>query len=278
MAQVRFTEANDKRYAPPCNLGVAVANSLKFTQFATKVEMKNYLSFGGGVNSVALYLLMQDLGIEFEAVFVDHGGDWPETYEYVDYFIGTGRPVTILKPVVSGKNNLVEYCDNYRMIPSRFVRWCTQKWKVAPLNSYFKRPCFSHIGIDAGEAHRAKISTNDGIEKRYLLIEHEMDRNACIRLIESKGLKNPGKSGCWFCPFQRTSQWRRLRRKHPELFCKAIQMEENQNIGRIERGKEKPFFFREGTPLRMLIGEDILNQKALPGMEDLEYPPCQCGL
>lgn len=36
-------------------------------------QMKNYLSFGGGVNSVALYLLMEDMGIEFEAVFVNHG-------------------------------------------------------------------------------------------------------------------------------------------------------------------------------------------------------------
>jgi 3'-phosphoadenosine 5'-phosphosulfate sulfotransferase (PAPS reductase)/FAD synthetase len=27
-----------------------------------------------------------DEGIDFEAVFVDHGGDWPETYEYVEMF------------------------------------------------------------------------------------------------------------------------------------------------------------------------------------------------
>lgn len=52
--------------------------------------MKNYLSFGGGVNSVAMYLIMLDDGMipgdstnGFEAVYVDHGGDWPETLEYV---------------------------------------------------------------------------------------------------------------------------------------------------------------------------------------------------
>ena len=32
-------------------------------------EMKHYLSFGGGVNSVALYLLMKKLNMDFEAVF-----------------------------------------------------------------------------------------------------------------------------------------------------------------------------------------------------------------
>ena len=56
--------------------------------------MRNYLSMGFGVNSVALYLLMQDLEIEFEAIFIDHGGDYLETYEYAKYFISTGRPNT----------------------------------------------------------------------------------------------------------------------------------------------------------------------------------------
>lgn len=52
------------------------------------------------MNSVALYLLMEKLEMDFEAIFVDHGGDVPETYEYVNYFVTTGRPVTILKPNV----------------------------------------------------------------------------------------------------------------------------------------------------------------------------------
>ena len=241
--------------------------------------MKNYLSMGFGVNSVALYLLMEQLGIDFEAVFVDHGADWPETYEYVDYFIGTGRPVTILHPEVQGTKSLLSHCDKYRMIPSRQQRWCTDKWKVRPLMAYFRRPCFSHIGIDAGESHRAKISSNAGIEQRYLLIEHGLDRQACIRLIEQAGLRNPGKSGCWFCPFQRIGQWRKLRKTHPDLFCKAIQMEKVQNEGRRERGKNKPFnFVREDLPLTSLISVGRELQRALPGMEHIEYPPCQCGL
>lgn len=45
-----------------------------------------YLSFGGGVNSTALYLHLLELGQEFEAVYVDHGTDYPETAEYVAYF------------------------------------------------------------------------------------------------------------------------------------------------------------------------------------------------
>jgi len=41
--------------------------------------MRKYLSHGVGVNSTALMLLLEDEGVEFESVFVDHGGDYPET-------------------------------------------------------------------------------------------------------------------------------------------------------------------------------------------------------
>lgn len=42
-------------------------------------QVKRYLSYGGGVNSTALLLLMHDEGLDFEAVFVDHGTDYPQT-------------------------------------------------------------------------------------------------------------------------------------------------------------------------------------------------------
>ena len=44
---------------------------------------RRYLSFGGGVNSTALMLWLLDQGIDFEAVYADHGCDWPETRAYV---------------------------------------------------------------------------------------------------------------------------------------------------------------------------------------------------
>lgn len=240
--------------------------------------MKHYLSFGGGVNSVALYLLMEDLGMDFEAVFVNHGGDWPETYEFVEYFKSTGRELTVLKPESQGEKTLVDFCLNKRVTPNRKFRWCTDRWKIRPLLEYFTTPCFSHIGIDAGESRRAKISSNKGVENRYLLIEHGIDRSGCLELIKSAGLKDPGKSGCWFCPFQRISQWRRLRREHPDLFCTARKMEEGENVRRAEQGKAPYYTIRPDLPLSRLVSPSQLRQKALPGLEQLEYPPCQCGL
>lgn len=237
--------------------------------------MKNYLSMGFGVNSVALYLLMQDLEMEFEAVFVDHGGDWPETYEYAKYFIASGRPVTILKPNVEGYDSLYDYSIAKRIMPSRIKRWCTDKFKVKVLLKNIQTPCFQHIGIDAGESRRAKIATSKGVENRYLLIEHGIDRDGCKRLITDHGLDVPRKSGCFFCPFQRKAQWQSLRKANNGLWCKAVEIETVTNKGRDLRGKKHIFLYQKDRPLPSLIND---KQSALPGMEGIGYPPCQCGL
>lgn len=243
--------------------------------------MKDYLSFGGGVNSVALYLLMEQLDVEFEAVFVDHGGDLPETYAYVDYFIATGRPITVLRPNCYRKNqnrtynDLYEYCWAMEMVPSMMARWCTKDFKVVPVNKYIEKPCWMHLGIDAGEAKRARMNTEKGVESRWLLIEHDIDRDGCKKLITDAGLTVPLKSGCWFCPYQRKAQWKLLRRTHPKLFCKAQKLETRNMVARMRKGKA-PFSLRNnGQTLDKVIND---RQGVLPGMEALEYPPCQCEL
>lgn len=198
--------------------------------------MKHYLSFGGGVNSVALYLLMEQLSMDFEAVFVDHGADYPETYGYINYFKSTGRNITVLKPCVSrpfgnGRkewHSLIDFCRDRKLIPLQWPRWCTGDFKKDIVSKYVRKPCWMHIGIDAGEAHRAaKTARKKGkIEYRWLLIDHGIDRQGCKDLIIKAGLKVPPKSGCFICPFQKRSQWKRLRKEYPDLFCIAQELEE----------------------------------------------------
>jgi len=240
--------------------------------------MKHYLSFGGGVNSVALHLLMLEEGYDFEAVFVNHGCDWPETYEYFEYFqewlSREGcRPVTEIIPNEQGFSSLYDYCWEKKMVPCITPRWCTRQFKVSHVNKYVERPCFMNIGIDFGEAKRAKLSTEKGIEKRYLLIEHEINRDECIELIENRGLKTPTKSGCYICPFQKVGQWKNLRYDHPCLFAKAVALEKRNIQYRIDKGKSAMFLSPKKMPLEKLVGE---NQ--LPIFEQDEYPPCECGL
>jgi len=244
--------------------------------------MKNYLSFGGGVNSVAMLLFALNEGLDFEAIFVDHKTDWPETYEYLNMFQGWLKKnghnlITVLRPGLFRKkdgktfDSLYDYAFFYKMIASRRFRWCTAEFKVRPIHRYVNIPCFMYIGIDFGESHRAKISTRGGIENRYPLIENEIDRSGCEKIILDHGLPIPMKSGCYICPFQPNGMWVELRKVHPDLFCKAQQLEKNAAEYRIERGK-KPISIRSKSL------KSIINESQAKLFKQDEYPPCECML
>ena len=240
--------------------------------------MRKYLSFGGGVNSVAMMLMLLDQGEQFEAVFVNHGTDWPETYEYFNMFQGwlitRGLPrITVLRPNYSGYSNLYDYCWYLKIVPVIYPRWCTSNFKIKPLFNYYKKPCFQYIGIDYGEQKRAKISTEDGVENRYPLIESEVDRNGCKRIIEDHGLPVPLRSGCYICPYQRVGQWKNLRRNEPDLFCKAEKLEQRNQEYRKSKGKKPMYISPRKASLRAVVEE---TQAQI--FEQDEYPPCQCGL
>lgn len=242
-------------------------------------KVKKYLSFGGGVNSVAMMLLLLDQKEDFEAIFVDHGTDWPETYEYFDMFQGWladhgHDQITVLKPDVGTIEkqrfqNLYDYHFFKKLTPSIMFRSCTDKFKVKVVQKYVETPCFMLLGIDYGEIKRAKISTNKGIENRYPLIEHEIDRGGCKKIIITNGLSVPMKSGCYVCPFQGVGQWIELRKKHPELFCKAKKMEDRRN----ERPGKNQFLSGRNKSLDSIVDEDQMHL-----FKEDEYPPCQCGL
>ncbi len=238
--------------------------------------MKSYLSFGGGVNSVAMMLMLLDQGAEFETIFVDHGTDHPETYEYFDMFQRWLKKrcydqITVLKPNRRGFTYLYDYCLHYSMVPSFMFRWCTVEFKVSVIYKYVTVPCFMMIGFSVDESKRAKISSNKGIENRFPLIENEITRKGCVEIIKAYGLPVPMKSGCYICPYQSKGQWMGLRMKHPDLFCKAQQLE-NKNIRyRISKGKRPLTLSIKGKKLSVLAEE---KQARLFD----EYPPCNCEL
>lgn len=57
-----------------------------------------------------------------------------------------------------------------------------------------------------------------------------------------------------------------------------MKIENGENERRAEAGKPPYYTIRENMPLSKLVSEGRENQRALPGMENIEYPPCQCGL
>lgn len=65
-------------------------------------------------------------------------------------------------------------------------------------------------------------------ENRYPLIEDwHWTRDDCIRAIQEAGLPLPGKSSCFFCPSMKRDEVETLKRQHPDLYRRALAIEEN---------------------------------------------------
>jgi len=227
--------------------------------------MKNYLSFGGGVNSVAAYFL----GGFDEAVFCDTGSEYPETYKFMNKFVAK-YPVTVVTPT---DGNLYEYSWKYKMVPAMWPRWCTKLFKIKPFENHVETPSFKLLAFSTDESRRAKISINGDIENRFPLLEHEINREGCKEIIRQAGLPIPHRSRCYFCPFQTIAEWKELRMEHPDLFCKAERLEARNREYRISKGKKPLYLYGNAKALKVVVDE---NQSKLWAKD--EYPPCECML
>jgi len=197
------------------------------------------ISFGAGVNSVAMTVLLANEGWRGPIVFADPGNEHPKTYCYMDYFERTflkprGLNITRINPAayphlynekrVRESVTLENYCLSYGMVPLLSVRWCSVMFKREPLEGWRKQHGIdiALIGFTDDEPQRIREDST----RRYPLAERGITRKMCYRIIQQAGLVVPRKSGCFFCPGQRLSQWRDLYLNYPELYERAIQLED----------------------------------------------------
>ena len=202
--------------------------------------MKYYQPYGGGVNSLALKLLLIEQGRDCQSVFCNHGGDLLETQNHVLMMIKEDFNIIELKPIVEGYNNIYDFYYDKKFVPLVFKsRSCTDKWKTRPQRKYYKskgEPYKLLIGFDRDEKGRANIETKlKKVSFEYPLIDAGLARRDCVKLIKEKGFEVPVKSDCFFCPFHSRERWWALARDHPDLFWKAVRLEENSEGPRLVR-------------------------------------------
>ena len=216
------------------------------------------VSYGGGVNSVALLVHLQRRRLVPTAILMaDPGHEWPETYAYRDrvmrpWLRKVGFPdVTVVtreaeakyRPRSQHQGTLGDECEAWKMLPSTaygFKR-CSHKYKITPCNWYVERQPWAHtewnegrritraVGFDAEEdarVERALLADAESALFRvwYPLYEAGINRTGCEDLIRDAGLPLPRKSACTFCPNSTLQDWRDLRRLHPDLFEYAVEM------------------------------------------------------
>ena len=109
--------------------------------------MKTYLSLGAGIDTTAI-ILMPDVMEKIDFVmFADTGSENPETYEYMEKYIkphlaSINKQLVIARgeETVKGQTttNMEQAYLGWKMIPVRFMRHCTDKWKIRPMHNYLK--------------------------------------------------------------------------------------------------------------------------------------------
>ena len=220
-------------------------------------ETAHILSFGAGVNTVALMvMLIRDKAPLDGVVFADTGGETPDTYESVDdarSYLGEFQiPFTTVQ-ALPRKTDLYGTALRRRVIPSVQWRWCTRDFKVNPIHRYYRelgRHVNQYVGIAYDEVHRVRDSREAYVTNLYPLVDQRLTRQDCIDIISEAGLRVPEKSGCYFCPFNSTKRWRRILERHPALFEKAIMLEENSKHFPRQRLTDQVFRERDQVTLR----------------------------
>ena len=207
---------------------------------------RHILSFGGGVNSVALMVLLLREGQPLdEAVFADTGGEVPETYEYLrvarEYLAAHDVALTVVK---KKGDSLYDTAWRRRVFPSAVWRWSTRDYKVTPIHRHY-RGLGGHINqylaIAWDEIGRMKDSRVPYVTNLFPLVDQRITRADCVAIIRKEGLPVPERSSCFFCPFNSVDRWRWLFERHPGLYAKAQALEERSKHFPSQRLTDQAF-------------------------------------
>jgi len=234
-----------------------------------------WLSYGGGINSTALAILMVQNKLpqyqHFKIIFSDTGCERPETYSYIQkvfspWLLKHGHKLIIVKP----KESVIGRWERLAITGNRVIRSCTVEAKIKPIEKFIGKNAKQLVGFSAEESHRAKLRKN----KYYPLMEMGIDRQDCVHIIQNAGLCLPIKSGCWCCPFLRVGEVLELIKKHPEKAQRILRLEQAAKERHGDNGRRcqfgnKPMSYwmsRAKREKAQLIMFSALDEKA----------PCEC--
>ena len=209
------------------------------------------VSLSGGKDSSYLLLRMIERGMPIDAVLsADTGMEFPEMYDHLekmDELLHRERGIhitTLRHPKgfewlmfeeTKQKPKTLEIrarlgippCGNGW--PGIRVRWCTGQLKTHLISKEVNRlkqekNALHYVGIAADEAQRCK-------GEQYPLVDWGVTEAQALQGCYDRGFDFGGlyeiyhRASCWCCPFQRIDELRKLRKHHPELWAKLIELD-----------------------------------------------------
>ena len=211
-------------------------------------KTRHICGISGGKDSSALAIYMRDRVPDMEYFFCDTGAELPETYEYLDKLEASlGKPIARL----NASKGFDHWFEVYRgTLPSPSMRWCTKKMKIEPIEDWIgSDQAVSYVAIRSDESGRkGYVSTKPNINAVFPFVEDGVDKDGVMAILEKAGLGLPSyyewrtRSGCYFCFYQRKAEWVGLADRHPDLFERAVAIE---NKVRTDAGADGDSSFGE---------------------------------
>lgn len=231
-------------------------------------KVRHICGLSGGKDSSALAVYLRGRVPDMEYFFCDTGAELPETYEYLERLeVILGQPIARL----NSERGFDHWFEVFRgALPSPQMRWCTRNMKIKPIEEWIGNdPAVSYVAIRADESNRkGYVSTKPNIKTRFPFMEDGVDHDGVMRILEDAGIGLPSyyewrtRSGCYFCFYQRKAEWVGLSDRHPDLFERAVAIEQKVLIDAGVNGdanfkdqamRGRPYTWSGGETLLQLI-------------------------
>lgn len=223
--------------------------------------MNQIVAFSGGKDSTALALLFPDA----IPVFTDTKWEHQPVYDHIDKFEQvTGRKVV---KIVNEKfpGGIPEYIRHSKFFPSHGARYCTDKFKIQPMNVYLadKLPAELLIGLRADESESARpgnLSEIEGLFIRYPMREMGIKLADVLKICLDYDLmpRYPAymaRGGCKGCFYKRKAQVQAMIHLAPNDTSELQELEEEVQD---ERGNYFYMFGNAGASIADLKRQPLL--------------------
>ena len=254
------------------------------------------ISLGGGVQSSVVALMASQGAFDAIpdcAIFADTHWEPPSLYTHLDwlaerlgfpvYVVDNGRSLREDAKALTNHSGNRNFLDLPVYLKGRDGegdgmgrRQCIEHYKIAPVRRKMREllglskgqrvPTGTAVelwlGISTDEAIRMRPSRDGWIRNRYPLIEAGMSRRDCMEWWKARYNRPLERSACIGCPYQSRQRWVETKRRWPELFAEAVDIDANMR-GKLAFAKE-PYLHPRRVPLalvaepvRVPVGSDI---------------------